>query len=105
MIQSSIFCLYVSEWLKVYQFTVSINGSYVVTPTFIAIKCFKLKLPVRPQVRPDQTDSGPVAKPSGQDTSTFITTGLSGPAVHVLDRSSNNHRKAGSPRPDLRSNW
>ena len=57
------------------------------------------RLPVRPQVRPGQTDSGPVAKPSGQDTSTFITTGLSGPAVHVLDRSSNSHRKAGSPRP------
>ena len=52
-----------------------------------------------PQVRPGQTDSGPVAKPSGQDTSTFITTGLSGPAVYVLDRSSNSHRKAGSPRP------
>ena len=57
------------------------------------------RLPVRPQVRPGQTDSGPVAKPSGQDTSTFITTGLSSPAVHVLDRSSNSHRKAGSPRP------
>ena len=40
-----------------------------------------------------------MAKPSGQDTSTFITTGPSGPAVHVLDRSSNSHRKAGSPRP------
>ena len=57
------------------------------------------RLPVRPQVRPGQTDSGPVAKPSGQDTSTFITTGLSGPAAHVLDRSSNSHRKARSPRP------
>ena len=57
------------------------------------------RLPVRPQVRPGQTDSGPVAKPSRQDTSTFITTDLSGPAVHVLDRPSNSHRKAGSPRP------
>ena len=57
------------------------------------------RLPVRPQVRPGQTDSGPVAKPSGQDTSTFITTGLSSPAAHVLDRSSNSHRKARSPRP------
>ena len=57
------------------------------------------RLPVRSQVRPGQTDSGPVAKPSGQDTSTFITTGLSGPAVHVLDRSINSHRKTGSPRP------
>ena len=57
------------------------------------------RLPVRPQVRPGQTDSGPVAKPSGQDTSTLITTGLSGPAAHVLDRSSNSHRKARSPRP------
>ena len=57
------------------------------------------RLPVQPQVRPSQTDSGPVAKPSRQDASTFITTGLSGPAVHVLDRPPNSHRKAGSPRP------
>ena len=40
-----------------------------------------------------------MAKPSRQDTSTFITTDLSSPAVHVLDRPSNSHRKAGSPRP------
>ena len=57
------------------------------------------RLPVRPQVWPGQTDSGPVEKPSGQDTSTFVATGLSGPAVHVPDRSSNSHRKTGSPRP------
>ena len=57
------------------------------------------RLPVRPQVRPGPTDPGPVAKPSGQDTNTFVTTGLSGPAVHVPDRSSNSHRKASSPRP------
>ena len=57
------------------------------------------RLPVRPQVRPGQTDSGPVAKPSGQNTSTFVATGLSDLAVHVPDRSSNSHRKAGSPRP------
>ena len=56
-------------------------------------------LPVRPQVQPGPTDPGPVAKPSGQDTNTFVTTGLSGPAVHVPDRSSNSHRKASSPRP------
>ena len=56
-------------------------------------------LPVRPQVRPGQTDPGPVAKPSGQDTSTPVTTDLSGPAVHVPDRSANSHRKTGSPRP------
>ena len=68
------------------------------------------RLPVRPQVRPGQTDSGPVAKPSGQDKSTFVATGLSGPAVHVPDRSSNSHRKAGSlhMRPiqwHLKNNW
>ena len=57
------------------------------------------RLPVRPQVRPGQTDSGPVAKPSRQDTSTSITTDLSGPAAHVLDRPPNSHRKAGSPQP------
>ena len=57
------------------------------------------RLPVRSQVRPGQTNSGPVAKPSGQDTSTSVTTGLSGPTVHVPDRPTNSHRKADSPRP------
>ena len=57
------------------------------------------RLPVRPQVRPGQTDPGPVAKPSGQDTSTSVTTGLSSLTVHVPDRPSNSHRKTGSPRP------
>ena len=57
------------------------------------------RLPVRSQVRPGQTDPGPVAEPSGQDTSTSVTTGLSGPTVHVPDRLANSHRKAGSPRP------
>ena len=36
------------------------------------------RLPVRPQVRPGQTDSGPVAKPSGQSTDPSVSTGLSG---------------------------
>ena len=31
------------------------------------------RLPVRPQVRPGPTDPGPEAKPSGQDTNTFVT--------------------------------
>ena len=57
------------------------------------------RLPVRPQVRPGQTDSGPVAKPSGQDTSTSVITGLSGPTVHVPDRPPNSHRETSSPRP------
>ena len=57
------------------------------------------RLPVRSQVRPGQTDPGPVAKPSGQDTSTPFATGLSGPTVHVPDRPANCHRKTGSPRP------
>ena len=57
------------------------------------------RLPVRPPFRPGQTDSGPVEKPSGQDTRTLAATGLSGPAVHVPDRSANSHRKTGSPRP------
>ena len=57
------------------------------------------RLPVRPQVRPGQTDSGPVARPSRQDTSTSITTDLSGPTAHVLDRPPHSHRKTGSPRP------
>ena len=36
------------------------------------------RLPVRPQVRPGPTDTAPVAKSSREDTSTFVTTGLSG---------------------------
>ena len=50
------------------------------------------RLPVRPQVRP-------VAKSSRKDTSTFVTTGLSGPTVHVPDRPANSHRKTSSLRP------
>ena len=57
------------------------------------------RLPIRPQVRPSQTDSGPVAKPSGQNTSIALTTDLSGPTVHVTNRTPNGHRKASSPRP------
>ena len=57
------------------------------------------RLPIRPQVRPGQTDSGPVAKPSGQSTDASVSTGLSGPAVYVPDRPFNSHRKTGSPRP------
>ena len=56
------------------------------------------RLPVRPQVRLGQTDSGPVAKPSGQSTDASVSTGLSGPAVYVPDRPFNSHRKTGSPR-------
>ena len=57
------------------------------------------RLPVRSQARPGQSDSGPVAKPSGQNTSSAAITGLSGPAVHVPDRSPNSHRETSSPRP------
>ena len=57
------------------------------------------RLPVTHQVRPGQTDTGPVAKPSGQNTNTFINAGLSGPAVHVPDRPTNSHREASLPWP------
>ena len=57
------------------------------------------RLPVRPQGRSGLTDTGPVAEPSGQNTGNIITTGLSGPAVHVTDRFIDSHRKASSPRP------
>ena len=57
------------------------------------------RLPVRPQGRPGQTDTGPVAKPSRQNTSTLVNASLSGPAVHVPDRPANSHRKASSPWP------
>ena len=57
------------------------------------------RLPVRSQIRLGQTDPGPVAKPSGQDTSTPCITGLSGPTVHVPHRPADSHGKTGSPRP------
>ena len=40
-----------------------------------------------------------MAEPSGQNIINTITTGLSGPAVHVSDRFANSHRKASSPGP------
>ena len=57
------------------------------------------RLPVRPQVRPDPTDTGPVADPTRKDPLAASTIGLPSPAVHVLDRCVNSHREAGSPRP------
>ena len=57
------------------------------------------RLPVRPQVWSSPTDTGPVAKPSRENKSTFVTTGLSGPAVHVLDRFVNSYRETSSLRP------
>ena len=57
------------------------------------------RLPVRPQVRSGQTDTGPLAQSSREDTRVVSTPDLSGPAVYVPDRSINSHRKAGSPRP------
>ena len=64
-------------------------------PTSVQLR----RLPVRPQVRPGQTDTGPVTKSSRKNTNTAFATGLSGPAVHVLDRSVNSHRETSSPRP------
>ena len=46
------------------------------------------------------THTGPVAEPSRESTETAIHFGLSGLAIHVLERSANSHRKASSPRPD-----
>ena len=43
-------------------------------------------LPVQPQGRSGPSDTGPLAEPSGQNTGNTVTTGLSGPAVHVSDR-------------------
>ena len=57
------------------------------------------RLPVRPQIQPGQTDPGPVAKPAGQNKITTASTGLSGPAVHVLNRPTNGHRETSSSRP------
>ena len=57
------------------------------------------RLPFRPQGRSSLTNIGPLAETSGQNTRNTVTTGLSGPAVHVPDRFANGHRKASSPRP------
>ena len=56
------------------------------------------RLPVRSQIWSGPAHTGPVAKSTGQDTRHIVPTGLSGPAVHVLDRSTNSHRKTSSPR-------
>ena len=40
-----------------------------------------------------------MAKPSGQNTSTLTTAGLSGPSIYVTDRFTNSHTKTSSPRP------
>ena len=71
------------------------------------------RLPVRPHGWSDPTDTGPVAKPSGQHTGDIVSTDLSGPAIHVPDRFTNSHRKASSPRVTayetytwhLKNNW
>ena len=57
------------------------------------------RIPVRPQGRSGPTDPRPVAEPSRQNIGNTITTGLSGPAVHVPDRFTNSYGEASSPRP------
>ena len=57
------------------------------------------RLPIRPQVRTGLTYTGPVANTSREGPGPIVIAGLSGPTVHVLDRSVNSHRKTGSPRP------
>ena len=41
------------------------------------------RLPVRPHGQSGMTYTGPLAEPSGQNTRNTVTTGLSGPVVHV----------------------
>ena len=53
---------------------------------------FFCRLPVRPQGRSDSTHTVPVAESSGQNFRNTVTTGLSGPAVHVPNRFANSHR-------------
>ena len=57
------------------------------------------RLPVRPQVQSGTTDTELLPERSRKYTYTAIPTGLSGPAIHVLDRSANTYRKTNSPRP------
>ena len=90
--------------------TTHTNPSKNVSETRLASECRKIgagaktslqlcRLPIRSQVRPGQTDTGPVAKPSRQNKITTASTDLSGPAVHVLDRPTDSHRKTSSLRP------
>ena len=55
--------------------------------------------PVRSQVRLGPTHTGPLAEHSRENIETAIHSGLSGLAVHVVDRSTNSHRKVSSPWP------
>ena len=51
------------------------------------------------EIRAGLTNTGPVAEPPTKSTGTAILTGLSGLAIHVLDRSANCHRETSSPWP------
>ena len=55
------------------------------------------RLPIPPPVRSGSTDTGPVAKPSGQNTGSDLPTGLFGKGIYVPDRATDSHRKTGSP--------
>ena len=57
------------------------------------------RLPLQPQVRSDQTDTGQVAEPSRENTETAFPAGLPSLAIHVLDRFTYSHRETSSPRP------
>ena len=60
---------------------------------------FQLRgLPIRPRVQSGSTHAGPVAEPLGKNIEASIPTNLFGPGVCVLDRSTNSHREASSPR-------
>ena len=56
------------------------------------------RLPVRPQSRLGPTNSRQVAEPSIETMGNIVTTGLSGPAVHVPDWFTNSHGEESSPR-------
>ena len=55
-------------------------------------------LSIRPPVGSGPTYTRTLAKPSTENTGTFIPTDLSCPGVHVFDRFANSHRKTGSSR-------
>ena len=64
-------------------------------------KCFQLcGLPVRPQGEQAQTNARALADLNQQDTCIVnpVRSGVPGPAVHVLHRTSYSHRKASPPR-------
>ena len=64
------------------------------------------RLPIRPRFRSCPTDTGLVAKPSGQDSDANLSSCLFGEGIYVPDRPTDGHRLHMRPiQWHLKSNW